>query len=74
MGGHDATTRIVIVFQQLAEDGRICVVHQVEEFFALLHGQVAEQVRRVVRRHLLNQIGKELVIEISGDAQHRRRV
>ena len=73
-GSHDAASGILVVFEQLAHGGRLAFSHQVEELFALFVGQVAEQVRSVIRRHFLDQVGEDRVVEIFGDAEHGRRV
>ena len=73
-GGHNASTCVLLVRQQFPHRVRLVLFHQIEDDGTLFLGEFAQDVRRVVGRHLLHQIRQRLVVHLLGDAEHLRDV
>ena len=57
LGGHDPAGRVLGVAEQLLDLGRLVALHEGEDLVARRLGQVGHEVRGVVRRHLLEDVG-----------------
>ena len=67
LGRHDAAGRVLVVGHELLDFLRLVLLHQAEDLLAALVREVRHQVRRLVRIHLLEDVGRAGGLQVFED-------
>ncbi len=67
LGGHEAARRVLAEREQLADVLRVVLLHRLEHRLGALLRQVAQDVGRLVGRHLLEEVGRPLGVDLLDD-------